>query len=74
MLLDLEIQILTQDECEMSRREQNLQTAVQERQQIVSVRAAELNKELLLSVAEGRLLRPVEDQNLTGHLTGNKTT
>lgn len=65
--------MLTQNQSQLSRRKQNLQTAVEERQQVVSVRTAELIEQLLLSATEGRLLGPVKHQNLTGHLTGNDT-
>ena len=64
---------LTQNEGDLSRREQDLQAAVEEWQQILSIGTAELNKQLPLPATEGRLLRPVEHQNLTGHLTGNRT-
>lgn len=67
------LRVLTQDESELSRWKQDLQAAVQEGQQVFRVRTAELNKQLLLPAAEGRLLRPVKHQNLTGHLTKNKT-
>lgn len=64
---------LTQNERELRRRKQDLQAAAEERQQVVGVRGAELGEQLLLSAAEGRLLRPVERHNLTGHLTGNES-
>lgn len=60
--------MLTQNQSQLSRWKQNLQAAVEERQQVVSVRTAELIEQLLLSAAEGRLLGPVKHQNLTGHL------
>lgn len=59
---------LTQNQSELSWREQNLQAAAQERQQVVGVRRAEVSKELLLPVAEGRLLCSVEGYDVMAHL------
>lgn len=49
-----------------------MQTAVEEWQQVLSVAAAEPDKEFLLSGTEGRLLSPVEHQDLTRHLKEDK--
>lgn len=64
---------LTQNHSKLSWRKQNLQAAAEERKKIVSIRGAEVRKQLLLSVAEGRLLCSVEGYNLIGHLTGDNS-
>lgn len=59
---------LTQQLGQLGRREQNLQAAAQERQQVVGKRAAEEGEVLLLPGAQGRLLRPVEGHDVEAHL------
>lgn len=63
--------VLTQNQRQLRRREEQLQAAVQEGQQVVRVRRAEPREKLRLPAANRRRLGPVEPQNLMGHLQKN---